>query len=61
MKIPMLVAVKLKGKRGRKESFVKVGGVTCASFETWHPKQEAKPLFARCDCSVCRSMRDYHE
>lgn len=61
MKTPMLVAVRLKGKRGRKESFVQSGGETYASFETWPPKQKAKPLFARCDCSDCRSMRDYHE
>lgn len=43
MKTPMLVAVKLKGKRGRKESFVKSGGDVHASFETWpKPKEETR-------------------
>lgn len=38
MKTPILIAVKLKGKRGRKESFVQSGGETYASFETWPKK-----------------------
>jgi len=40
MKTPMLVAVRLKGQKGRKESFVQSGGNTYASFETWPPAKE---------------------
>ncbi len=40
MKTPILVAVRFKGERGRKESFQQQGGTTYASFETWpHPTE----------------------
>lgn len=43
MKAPILVAVRLKGQRGRKESFQQQGGTTHASFETWPPASEWPP------------------
>lgn len=44
MKTPLLVAVRMKGKRGRKESLQQQGGNTFASFETWPLASEWPPV-----------------